>query len=272
LVTENASTEESKAVETSEETQEQSAEETPSEPQSLEALLAERSDLREHIAKAEGDAAQTGENRGKQRLRAEQRRQYRDPDAAASALLEIAKDGFSTGEVTQSMKDRANTLIAVAAQATADRIGEEIPTFFMNDVQYAQDTLTAYQEQIASGDTDGALKTLFEGALALKQSALESGFDQRVETAAKELAKKELDAASENGTQPIPATTRGNATTNTGLSLTTAELKLFPSAKWRGLDDEVKTQIYSAVGQADKERGEESVDIGRVERIAALAK
>ena len=85
------------------------------------------------------------------------------------------------------------------------------------------------------------------------------------------MAKAELDAASENGTTPIPVTSRGSATSNTGTSLTTAEIEKMPSSVWVKLPDEVKAAITTNVTAADAERGSETLDGSRLEQVAALA-
>ncbi len=224
--------------------------------------------VQEHMA----DAAKVSENAGRQKAAAEARRQYGNPEVVESALLGIASEaGLEADSITRSMKDRANTLFSTARQAAGDELAEEIPRVFFSAYELPQDTLSAYSEKIAGRDYDGAFQALVDGAVSQKSDALEADFDKRVKAAASEMAKAELEAASGNGTTALPATTRGTSTSNTAMSLTSAEIERMPASSWKKLSDEAKAQLEANVSAADAERGATTVDTGRLEQVTSLA-
>ncbi len=224
--------------------------------------------VQEHMAKA----AEVAENAGKQKATAEARRQYGNPEVIENALLGILEEaGLDKSSITRSMRDRANTVASLGRQAAGDELAEEIPRVFFSAYDLPQDTLSAYSEKIAGRDYDGAFQALVDGAVSQKSEVQEKDFDKRVKAAASEMAKAELAAASGNGTTPIPATTRGTPTSNTSMSLTTAEIERMSASSWKKLSGEAKAQIEANVVAADAERGETTVDLGRLEQVTSLA-
>ncbi len=224
--------------------------------------------VQEHMAAQ----ALVSENSGKQKAAAEARRQYGNPEVVENALLGIASEaGLEADSITRSMKDRANTLFSTARQAAGDELAEEIPRVFFSAYDLPQDTLSAYSEKIAGRDYDGAFQALVDGAVSQKDSAREADFDKRVKAAASEMAKAELEAASGNGTTSLPATTRGTSTSNTNMSLTSAEIARMPASSWKKLSDEAKAQLEANVSAADAERGAATIDAGRLAQVTSLA-
>lgn len=224
--------------------------------------------VQEHMA----EAARVAENTGKQKAAAEARRQYGNPEVVENTMLSILEDaGLEKDSITRSMRDKANTLFSTAQRAAADEFADELPRHFFSAYELPQETLSVYQEKLAGRDWDGAFQALVDGAVSQKDSAREADFDKRVKAAASEMAKAELDAASGNGTTPIPATTRGTPTSNTNTSLTTAEIDRMPASAWKRLSDEAKAQIEANVVAADAERGATTVDLGRLEQVTSLA-
>ena len=217
-------------------------------------------------------AKEVAENAGKQKSAAAARKQFGNPEVVENAFLAIVTEaGLEKDSITRSMRDRANTIFSTARQAAGDEIAAEMPKTFFAAYELPQATLAEYTEKIAGSDYDGAFQALVDGAVSLKGSALEADFDKRVKAAASEMAKAELDAASGNGTTPIPVTSRGAATSNVGLSLTSNELEAVPPSVWVKLSDETKEQIYAGVAAADQERGKDTVDTHRMEQVAGLA-
>lgn len=273
--TEDAPTDAS-ATEQSTETAEAEVEAAESQP-SLADLLSSPDTFKEAMAHpavvAElTKAKEVAENAGKQKAAAAARKQFGNPEVVENALLGIvAEAGLEKDSITRSMRDRANTLFSTARQAAGDEIAAEIPKVLFATYELSQATLAEYTEKAAGSDYTGAVQALVDGAVSLRETALEADFDKRVKVTASEMAKAELDAASENGTTPIPVTSRGSATSNTGTSLTTAEIEKMPSSVWVKLPDEVKAAITTNVMAADAERGSETLDGSRLEQVAALA-
>lgn len=264
------------AVEQSTETADGEVEAAESQP-SLSDLLSSPDALQEAlshpaVAAELTRAKEVAENTGRQKAAAEARKQYGNPEMVESAFLAIAAEaGLEKDSITRSMRDRANTLVSTAQQAAGDVIAAEIPKVFFATYDLPQATLAEYTERIAGSDYDGAFQALVDGAVSQKSEVLEADFDKRVKAAASEMAKAELDAASGNGTNPIPATTRGNTTSNTGTSLTTAEIAKMPYPVWSKLPAEVKATIEANAEAADTERGADTIDASRLEQVAGLA-
>ena len=282
MVTETQQVEETEVVPNDESADEQSTETAEAEVEATESqasvgdLLSSPEALAEAMAlpavQAEmAKAAGVAENAGKQKAAAEARRAYGNPEVVESALLGILTEaGLESDSISRSMRDRANTLFSTARQAAGDELAEEIPRVFFSAYELPQDTLAAYSEKIAGKDYDGAFQALVDGAVSQKDSAREADFDKRVKAAASEMAKAELEAANGNGTTAIPATTRGNTTSNTGLSLTSAELDATPASVWVKLSDEQKAELTKNIGAANQERGDQTLDASKVEQVRSL--
>jgi len=213
------------------------------------------------------------EQRSKDRTLADQRRRFADPEVVAAEMRNVLQRAGADETILDAdlLRRGAQNLGAAMRDAAADGLASEIPGFFFSNYKYSEDALAEYHEHLAAGRPDDAFGTLINGAVAQKDTEREESFDARVKTAGAEVAKKELEAVSENGTAPIPATTRGNAASNTRVSLTSAEIARLPGGIWKRLPDDVKTQIEASVSEADTTRGSEVIDMSRLERVAGLA-
>lgn len=211
-------------------------------------------------------------NRAKQQQIAEARRNYGKPEVVQQAAAAVLQDsGVDPQNLTRSQTDRLNTIWVTSRQAAAEQIAEDIPQAFFDSFELPQDTIGGYLDQMRSGDTDAAIKTLVDGAVALKDVEREAAFDQRVKDETDKRVKQELKAARENGGPALPSTTRGTRATNTALALTTTEIERLPASIWTKLPDETKQTIGANVQAADAERGADTVDVTRLQRVAELA-
>jgi hypothetical protein len=212
------------------------------------------------------------EQRSRDRTLSDQRKRFNDPTIVESELRKILTSAGADDSALDANQLRrgAQSLGAAMRDAAADSIASEIPPTFLNNYELSQETLADYQEHSAAGRTDEAFQALIDGAVSSKETALNATFDDRVKAEAGTQARRELEAASENGTAPIPATTRGDAAPNTGISFTSAELEKIPGTTWSGLKQETKDAIYAGVANADSHRGADTVDANRLAQVASL--
>lgn len=214
--------------------------------------------------------AQKAEDRARNRMLAESRRKYGDPNLVREQARAILKES-GLDELTRSQEDRLNTLVATFEQQAAQKVAGEIPGVFFGNYKLPQDVLEAYQDRIAEADYDGAFQALVDGAVSLKTSTIESEFEKRVESEVKKRVDAELKSSGTKGVQ-LPAGSRGQPASSVGRALTTAEIDALPASVWRKLPDEVKDEIKANVVAADKERGAQTVDLPRLQQLASLAK
>lgn len=245
--------------------------ESPSIDDLLERFKPEEVTSHPSIQAAIAAEVQKAEDRTRNRMVAESRRRYGDPKVVGDNARAILKES-GIDDLTRSQEDRLNTLIATFEQQAASKVASEIPGVFFKSYKLPQDTLETYQDHIAAGDYDSAFQALIDGAVSLKTSSLEGDFEKRVKVAAKELAKAELNAGGGTSGTQLPSTSRGSAASRIEQSLTTAEIEKMPYSRWKALPDEVKQTITANVATADRERGAQTVDMARLERLASLAK
>lgn len=225
------------------------------------------------IQKRVQEQVRRAEQRSKDRTLADQRRRFNDPEIVKQEMTKILQTaGVEVSSLDDAVLGRgAQNLSSAIGQASADKIAGEIPGAFLGKYTYTPEMLADYHEHLAAGRPDEAFQVLIDGAVTAKETTFEAAFDDRVQDAAKKQAQAELNAASETGTAPIPATTRGNSSPNTGASLTTSELGKLSDNAWMRLSEETKATIYTNVAAADAERGSETVDTNRIAEVAALA-
>lgn len=210
------------------------------------------------------------EDRTRNRMMAESRRRYGDPQVVRDSAKAILREAGLDGDLTRSQEDRLNNLIATFEQQSAQKVANEIPGVFFGNYKLPQDVLDSYSDHVADGDYDGAFKALVDGAVALSTSRLEADFEKRVEARAKEIAKAELNRPSDPA--KLPSTSRGGVPASTSRSLTTAEIDKLPSSVWVKLPQEVKDEIKANAVEADRERGAQTVDLNRLQSLASMAR
>lgn len=221
----------------------------------------------EHVAETQRRAEQSARNR----MQAEQRRSL-NPEVVTQAAAAVLGDaGIDPQNLTKSQADRLNNLYANVRRGAAEQLAEEIPNSFFSSYELSDTVRADYLEAMNRGDVDAAFATLVDGAVALKTSALEAENEQRIKDEVEKRVKQELEAAGNGGSLNLPSTTRGSRPSNVATSLTTAEIADMPYTTWNKLPADVKEQIKVNVQQADADRGAETVDRSRLERVADLA-
>lgn len=211
-------------------------------------------------------------NRAKQQEIAETRRQYSDPAVVRQAALGILADsGVDGGNLTQSAETKLNTLISSSRAATAEALATQYTSFLAGEYEVPGDLVSAAHERIQAKDLDGGLRTVVDGAVAAAEARLKADFDARVDDEVDKRVKQELEAAGESGPLNLPSTTKGSRANNSAVSLTTAEISALPYAAWKSLSPDIQGQIQANAEQADRERGAETVDVSRVQRVVGLA-
>lgn len=212
-------------------------------------------------------------DRAEAKLRSEQRRNLNPQVVAQAAAAVLGDAGIDPQNLTRSMSDRLTNLYTTVRTGAAEQIAEAIPQAFFDSYALPQETISGYLDAMNSGDTDGAIKTLVDGAVAQKQAEAEASVEARVKAEVDKRVKAELEAASNgSGNLSLPSTSRGTRASNTQLALTSMEIEKMPGGVWTALPDEVKRALEANVGQADAQRGAETFDISRLERVAALVK
>lgn len=238
---------------------------------SIDTLIAERGEellsseaVKELISKEVEKAQDSARNK----LLAEQRRNFTQPEIVQDALLGIVSDaGLDPANISRSMRDKANTLYSTAATAAVELVNEELPGAVLPEYDFDKETMAKYAEHQRSGQTLDAWKTLIEAAVAT-QIPSEEEIARRVKVGIDEGMKAEQETASTNGVTP-PATTKAGPTTSQPYQLTTAEIGVMPASVWRSLPADVKTAIKANVTDADRERGESDIDMSRLQAIEA---
>lgn len=222
------------------------------------------------VAERVAETQRRAEQSAKNRLQAEQRKSL-NPEVVSQTAAQILGDaGIDSQNLTKSQMDRLNNLYGNVRQGAAESIYEAIPGALFPGTEFPDKVRADYLEAQSSGDFDGALQTLVDGAVALKTSALEAETEQRIKDEVAKRVKQELEAAGGSTGPSLPNTTRGSRPSNTAVSLTTAEIEAMPYASWKALPDDIKNTIHANVEQADRERGNETVDVSRIERVAGL--
>lgn len=224
--------------------------------------------VRERIAEEQRRAEQSARNK----LQAEQRRNLNPEVVTQTAAQVLREAGIDPQTLTRSQVDRLTNLYATVRRGAAESLAEEIPAAFFNSYELSDTVRADYLEAVNAGETDRAIATLVDGAVAQKTAELEAATEKRIEVEVDKRVKQELEAASQNGGPVLPTTTRGSRAGNTGLQLTSAEIERMPSHIWVGLPDEAKQAITMNVAEADASRGAETVDQNRLERVAGLVR
>jgi hypothetical protein len=209
-------------------------------------------------------------DRAEAKLRSEQRKAL-NPDVVTQAAAQVLSDaGIDASNLTRSQRDRLTNLYGNVRQAAAEQLAEEIPKAFWSNYELPGEVISGYHEAISQGDVDRAIQTLVDGAVSQKTAAYEAAAEKRVKTEVEKRVKQELEAAREGGPVSLPNTSKGSRPSNTSAMLTTAEIERMPYSTWKNLPNEVRTAIEANVGKADAERGKETVDPSRLERVAGL--
>lgn len=232
--------------------------------------LMQTEEAQAHIAKAVEKAQDSARNK----LLAEQRRNFANPELVEQTMLGIMTDaGVDPASITRSMRDRAGTLYSTAAQAVRELFLNEIPTSFLGQYDFEPATLVEYNQKFNGGDPDGAFKLLIDNAVSQTLSASEAGFEKRVKDEVDARVNSENGASGSNGQVRPPSTVRGTPAGQAVFSLTTTEIARMPSSTWVGLPADVKAALTANVASADAERGREDYDGNRlVELEAATSK
>jgi hypothetical protein len=209
-------------------------------------------------------------DRARNREAASNRRKFGDPEVVKQFASSILKES-GIDELSRSQSDRLNSLVSTFEQQAVTKLAGEIPRVFLGSYKLNQDTLEKYAEQVADSDLDGAFQTLIDGAVAQKTAALEADFDKRLKAGIKAGVKAELEVTGPTGTK-LPSTSKGSPTSNASYELTTAEIAAFPYSAWKDLPADVKSTIEANASKADRERGKETVDVGKLQRLVAVTK
>lgn len=231
--------------------------------------LMQTDEAQAHIASAVAKAQDSARNK----LLAEQRRNFTNPEVVERALLGIMTDGgLDPQAITRSMRDKAGTLYSTASQAVRDLYLNEIPTSFLGNYDFEPATLVDYNQKFNGGDPDGAFKLLIDNAVSQTLKASEADFEKRVKDEVDARVNSENGASGTNGQVRPPTTPKGTPAGSTTFSLTTEEIARMPASSWRGLATDAKDALKANVAAADAERGKETYDANRVLQVEATIK
>lgn len=243
---------------------------------SLAELITEEtlSEVLEHpsVLEAIAEANRRAEQSARNKIQSEQRRSLNPQVVTQMTTAILQEAGLDPQTLTRSQHDRLNNTYATVQHAAAEMLAEEIPQAFFSSYELSDSVRADYLQAINAGETDRAMQTLVDGAVALKLAPIEAANEKRIETEVDKRVKQGLEAANQNGGPNLPVGSSGQRTGNVGLQLTSAELDAVPGSVWTKLTPEVKAQIKANIRGADESRGRETLDSNRVGQVAALAR
>lgn len=240
-------------------------EEAPSEP-SIDDILS-KPEVAERIKEQVAQAARVAEDRVRTKTLVEERKRFANTELVANTLAETSRAILEAGEVTDSVRDRFKNLVATNGQAVLDDLASKVTqAFFTGPYQLSADVQLEAERLIRDGDTDSAIKTLIEAAVAKQKSEADSEFEKRVESEVEKRVKAELKAREEGGSAPPPTPRGGGA--RLGASLTSAELSMGDrrvQEAIRALPKAQREKLYERVPAADQRRGADTTrDVGTI--------